>query len=93
MTDSIVSNERKCFICGAVNGLHRHHVYGGSRRQLSERFGCWCYLCGWHHNLSNSGVHADRQFDLKLKRLTQERWEETNGNRDAFIAVFGRSYL
>lgn len=89
-----MSNEPRCYICGTTRGLHVHHVYGGiGRRQLSEKYGCWCYLCGWHHNLSNFGVHSDRKTDLMLKRKCQEAWEARNGGLDAFIAVFGRSYL
>ena len=91
---SIVSNERECLVCGMTEDLHKHHIYEGiGRRKLSEVFGCWCYLCGRHHNLSQIGVHFNPDLDLKIKRLCQEKWEEEFGNREDFIKIFGRSYL
>lgn len=90
---SIISNEKECFICHTTVNLHRHHIFAGvGRRQISEQEGCWVYLCYRHHNGSDQGVHFNRRFDLWLKRLAQERWEE-NGNREDFIELFGRSYL
>jgi len=94
MSRSIISNERQCLICHTTIGLHKHHIYGGfGNRKLSERYGCWCYLCGRHHNLSNEGVHFNKKFDDSLKRYCQKRWEELNGTTEDFIRVFGRSWL
>ena len=90
---SIISNDRECIVCGTTLGLHKHHIYGGARRNLSETYGCWVYLCGVHHNLGNEGVHFNKEMDLKLKKVCEEVWEQTYGDRDAFIKVFGRSYL
>lgn len=91
---SIVSNEKECLICGTPFNLHRHHVfYGRGIRSQSEKHGCWCYLCGYHHNLSDHGVHFDKASDLKLKRMFQQRLEDNGWQRPDFIRVFGRSYL
>lgn len=95
MTKSIVSNDRRCLVCGAPEPLHRHHVFfGTANRQVSEREGCWVYLCSAHHNGSNEGVHFNAPFDRILKRYTQERWMLINGRTEEdFRKVFGRSYL
>ena len=92
--DSILSNERVCYVCGTPLDLHKHHVYEGiGRRKTSEKWGCWCYLCGRHHNLSQVGVHFNKQLDTEIKQKCQAKWEEINGSREDFIKIFGRSYL
>lgn len=94
MSDSILSNDRRCFICGYEGNLHRHHVFGGvANRSVSEREGCWCFICAKHHNMSDNSVHFNRDMDLKLKRFTQKKWEEKNGTREDFIRLFGKSWL
>ena len=74
-------------------GLHEHHIfYGNSNRKKSEQHGLKVWLCGYHHNLSNMGVHFYKPLDIKLKRLAQEKYEETH-TREDFMREFGRNYL
>jgi hypothetical protein len=90
---SIISNEKYCLVCGLPN-VHKHHIYEGTgRRKLSEKYGCWCFLCPRHHNMSNEGVHFNKILDLKLKQQCQKAWEFQYGSREDFIKVFNRSYL
>lgn len=90
---SIISNKKTCFVCGCGYDIHKHHIYyGTANRRLSEKYGCWVYLCGKHHNLSNEGVHFNKNLDTKLKRFCQEKWEEKR-TREEFMRVFGRNYL
>ncbi len=90
---SIISNEKVCLICGTTYNIHKHHIfYGTGKRQLSERYGCWCYLCGKHHNLSNEGVHFNKVLDNKLKGLAQKRFKEVYPQLE-FIKIFGKNYL
>ena len=92
MSKSIISNERECLVCKTTLGLHKHHIYEGSaERKKSERYGCWCYLCGKHHNLSNDGVHFNKRLDHQLKSLCQKRFEETYPELD-FMKIFKRNY-
>lgn len=94
MSMSIVSNEPECLVCLTTRNLHRHHVYGGvGRRSKSEKYGCWVYLCARHHNMSNDGVHFNKELDLRIKRMCQKRWEDKYGTREDFIKVFGSNYL
>jgi hypothetical protein len=90
---SIVSNKPECLICKTTYYLHKHHIiYGAGRRKLSEKYGCWVYLCARHHNMSNEGVHFNAELDRKLKAYTQKRFNEVYPELD-FIRIFGKSYL
>lgn len=94
MSKSILDNCKVCFICGTTYNLHKHHIYGGANRNKSEKDGCWCYLCASHHNMSNKGVHFDRQRDLELKRTCQYIWQvKYKKTEEDFIIEYGRSYL
>lgn len=95
MSKSIMTNDTSCFVCGLPYPVHKHHIfYGTANRKLSERYGCWVYLCPRHHNMSMYGVHSDTLLDLKLKRMCQETFERHyNVSRERFIEIFGRSYL
>ena len=42
--------------------------------------------------MSNQGIHFDRKFDLKVKKIAQAKFEETH-TREEFINIFGKSYL
>ena len=93
MTKSIISNERKCWVCGTEYGLHRHHVYGGPNRKWSEKYGCWVYLCYVHHLDSKDGVHFNKELRDNLQQKTQECFETNLGTREDFRRIFGKSYL
>lgn len=94
MSKSIISNEPECLICGTTFNLHRHHIFfGHGYRGLSEKWGCWVYLCARHHNMSNKGVHFNKALDLKLKQQAQKAWEYQHGSREDFMRIFGRNYL
>ena len=93
MSQSIISNERQCFVCHTTQNLHKHHIiHGYAFRKVSEHYGLWVYLCGYHHNLSNEGVHFNKELDIKLKRLAQEKFQEKYPDKD-FIKELGRNYL
>lgn len=94
MSKSLISDEKFCLICGTPLNIHKHHIFEGTgRRKLSEKYGCWCYLCARHHNMSNESVHFKKELDLKLKQQCQKAWEYQIGTREQFIMLFGRNYL
>ena len=94
MSRSILQSDRSCYFCGSVIGLEEHHIFAGvANRKISEKYGCWCYLCPEHHNMSDVGVHFNRDLDKKLKIACQIAWESQFGDRAEFIKKFGRSYL
>ena len=93
MSKSIISNYPECIVCRTTKNLHRHHIFfGTANRELSEEWGCWVYLCSRHHT-GNHGVHFNKSFDLTLKRMCQDKFEEELGTREDFIRIFGRNYL
>ena len=92
MPKSILSNEKCCYECGTTLNLHRHHIFYAFNRKHSEKYGCWVYLCAYHHNMSNKGVHSDKEFDLRLKVECQEAFEKLHSHED-FVRIFGRSWL
>lgn len=89
---SIINNEKLCLICGTTKGLHKHHVFFGVNRKHADQDGLWVYLCGRHHNLSNEGVHFNKDLDNALKKLGQKKYEETH-SRDEFMERYRRNYL
>lgn len=95
MTESLISNEQKCYICGTTRSLERHHVfYGTARRKISEDQGCWVWLCKRHHTGSNFAVHKDFDVDDALKKLCQKKWQCKNQKTTQdFIDLFGKNYL
>ena len=93
--ESIVSNKKECFKCHNTIGLHKHHIFfGTANRKKSDKDGCWIWLCGIHHNLSKAGIHFDKDFDLQIKKLTEQKWiEYYEDDINGFIARYGKNYL
>ncbi len=89
---SIMQDHKECYLTGSTNDLHKHHVFGGANRSNSEKYGCWIWLRSEWHNMSNHGVHFDRELDLTIKRDTQARFESIWGHA-LFLKVFGKNYL
>ncbi len=90
--DSLFSDEKVCYICGSPN-VHKHHVYGGYRRSDSERYGCWLYLCPYHHIL-DQGIHFNKALDDEIKAECQKRAMDKYGwSVEAFRIVFNKSYI
>jgi len=91
---SILQSEKVCYICGTRVGLHIHEVFFGKNRQKSIKDGCCVYLCGIHHNLSDQGVHFNRDLDLFLKKEMEKKWmSHYNKTIDDFIKKYGKNYL
>lgn len=94
---SLLSDESdpKCYVCGNTYNLHVHHCFPGyGRRSVSDVQGCWVYLCGYHHNQSNNGVHFNHELDLRIRRDCQRRWmEREHATVDDFRKVFYANYL
>lgn len=88
----IMENMDHCLLCGTNQDIHIHEViYGIGKRKLSIKYGLCVSLCGKHHNLSNEGVHFNRDLDLSLKRLAQRRFAKAYPDLD-FVKIFGKNY-
>lgn len=95
MSKSIMQREKECYVTGAIGNLHEHHIfYGSGLRKKSEHYGLKVWLRADYHNMSDYGVHFDKEFDLKLKREAQEKAMEKYGwSVEEFIEKFGRNYV
>lgn len=93
--ESVFQNEKKCFACGKDIGLNSHHIFPGSRRKNSERYGFKVWLCTNHHTIGKDSVHENPNtgLDLQLKQKAQRYFEENIGDRDEFREIFGKSWL
>ena len=91
---SIIQENKECYVCKNTIGLHSHHIlYGTANRRMSELYGLKVWLCPKHHNMSDEGVHFNRELDLQLKKLAQEYYEANYADRVDFRETFGRNYL
>lgn len=95
MSKSILQTKKECYITGSTYNLHKYHIFeGAANRKLSERDGLWIWLRADWHNLSDYGVHFNKELDLKLKRIAQKRWQEYyHKTEEDFIKEYGKSYI
>ena len=91
---SVFQDEKVCFITGSIEGLEEHHIiYGNGRRDISERYGYKVWLRYDLHNDSKHSVHKSSKFDLELKQMAQNHFEQIHGTRDEFTSIFGMNYF
>ena len=63
-----------CEICKSNHNVTLHHIiYGQGKRVQCEKLQTVIFLCYEHHQHSKTGVHFNRNLDLKLKRLASNR--------------------
>lgn len=78
-------------MCGSPN-IHRHHIiYGTGKRALSEKYGCWVYLCPTHHTLGASAVHRCKGIDAWLKDKCQRAFEKEYPELN-WMDIFHKNY-
>lgn len=77
-----------CWVSGATTNLHEHHIFGGARRKLSEKYGLKVYLRFDLHERA----HREREFADELHRAGQRAFEKTH-SREEFMRIFGKNYL
>lgn len=75
--------------------LKRHEVfYGRKQRKLSIEYGLVIFLTPEMHNMSDKGIHFDKDFDLKVKKIAQRAFMKYyKKNKRDFIEIFGKNYL
>lgn len=83
-----------CYFTGTPY-CHRHHIFYGSRRKLSETYGFVIPVAAWMHEFEPDSIHGNpnKGLDLKLKQMAQTYFEEHYGDREEFREVFGKSWL
>ena len=68
-----------------------HHIFPGSRRRTSEKYGYLYKLTPMLHQELHD--NPNKSIDLWLKQDAQKHFESHYGTREDFIREFGRSYL
>lgn len=92
MANSILQTEKECWFCGARARLEEHHIFAGTaNRRISEKYGLKVWLCTDHHT-GNNGAQYDREKNLQLKRIAQQRFEEIY-NHELWMNVIRKNYL
>ena len=87
-----------CYLCkergdySAKRILHKHLIFMGPLRKISEREGFFAWLCPDCHILGAHAVHRDYAVCRKLQQAAQRRYE-IDHTREEFIELIGRSYL
>lgn len=93
MAYSIIQSNKECYVTGATNGLHFHHVFKGSRRKLSDKYG----LTVWLRAEIHADLHDHRKpyetLENDLKVIAQKAFEDNGGTREEFMAIFGCNYI
>lgn len=89
---SILHDMTKCFVCGKPRQAIHEIYYGTANREQSIKYGCCVGLCHEHHNMSNAGVHFNKELDMKLKKLCQKRFAKIYPSLK-FEDIFGKNYL
>ncbi len=93
MTPSILSSKRECYLTGKSYMLDRHHIFKGSRRNSSEKYGLWVYLDHEVHMKLHSHSKPYETAENDLKILGQKAFEKRSGTREQFMSIFGVNYL
>ncbi len=92
--ESIFTEDLKtCFITGTPStcaDIHVHHIFGASRKELSEKYHFLIPLRADWHDMEDYGIHFNRELDLKFKRECEEYYLSHYGTKEDFIAEFGQ---
>ena len=91
-TSSIMQTERESIFSGRTDNLERHHIFGGSNRKWSEKYGLTVWLTHDEHNEPPFGVHHCNTTNRALQRAGQLKFQEVYPHLD-FMKIFGRNYL
>lgn len=98
MKSIIQEDMAHCFLCGMNNNSEPfdcHHVYGGSNRKNSEKYGLKVYI---HHSrchiFGENSVHRNKEVDRTLKAMVQKIAMRHYGwSVEDFRKIFGRNYI
>ena len=94
MAKSIITEERKCYICGTRRWIEEHHVFFGPNRKTSEKYGLKVPLCHFCHNEPTEGVHFNKELCRTLQRDVQKKAMEHYGwDMETWRSLFGRNFL
>ena len=77
---SILQTEKRSYLSGDTRWLEKHHIFGGSNRRNSERYGLVVLLHHYEcHIFGEKAVHNCRETMDKLHRMGQKMAMEAQG--------------
>lgn len=92
---SILQQEKKCFLCGKKGGyfgLDVHHVFFGSLRKKSDKYGLTVYLC--HDTCHLNGVHKNAEVNRALQSFAQNKaMKHYSWSVEDFREKFHKNYI
>ncbi len=92
MSKSILQDEKRCYLCGRMNDLERHHIFAGAaNRKISEENGLWVWLCHNCHT-GTDGAQYDKDKNLFLKQKAQSAYERTHDHNE-WMLLIRKNYL
>lgn len=81
---------KKCDICGEYRECEIHHVFGGLKRAISDKYGAVVSICRKCH----SDIHSHPAKYEWLKAETQKKvMEDRNWDIDEWFDHFGKNYI
>lgn len=84
-----ISRFERCEICGEYRECETHHVFGGTARQISDKYGAVASCCRICHNEIH---HHPAQYEW-LKAQTQERvMQEQGWSLEEWMEHFYKNY-
>lgn len=99
MSKSILQSDwDTCYMCGRNRvadpcGLEEHHVFGGSNRRFSEKYGLKIHICGERcHRNGPDAVHRNRKTDLAIKAAAQKAFENIYSHEE-FMNIFRKNFI
>lgn len=91
---SILNTEKGvCYLCAVRGYTEEHHLFGGSNRKFSEKYGLKVFLCIYCHREGREAVHKNREIRGRVQAAGQRAFEKTYGSRTEFMRIFGRNYM
>lgn len=91
--NSIFTDERyqqRCVHCGKGNNLHRHHIYPGSFRNASEKYGLTIYLCFNCHDQIHRDPQMMKTYQNYYQRLAMNYY---HWSIEDWIQNIGKNFL
>lgn len=88
-----------CYLCIKLDSIyckypvtHKHHVYGGPNRRISEENGFTVNLCPGHHEFTEAAVHRNYEYMRLIQEDCQREYEKEH-TRQQFMDLIGKNYL
>lgn len=83
----IVTDTKRCAVCGSKDITPHHVISGWANRKWSEKFHLVIPLCMEHHE----EIHVNRDMELYWKRKAQQAFEKNYPDL-SFREIFGKNY-